>query len=77
MDDHAEQVRAELAQLAHDQMGRWERMDTGRARKAIAKHVAENEHVDLVFGGSIDGTNAMIALSRDARTLREYRLPVD
>jgi hypothetical protein len=52
-------------------------MDTGRARKAIAKHVAENEHVDLVFGGSIDGTNAMIALSRDARTLREYRLPVD
>jgi hypothetical protein len=63
MADDKEHVRADLKQLAHDQMGRWERMNSGRGRKAIADIVAEDEHVDLIFGAQIDGKDAALAFS--------------
>jgi hypothetical protein len=71
MEGREEQVRAELKQLGHEQMDSVERFATGAPRHAIAAQVAADEHVDRVFGCTIDGKTGMVALS-ERRLLASY-----
>jgi hypothetical protein len=62
-EDREEQVQADLKKLAHEQMGRFERFGIGAARRTLASNVAEDEHVDRVFGCYLHDKRGIAALS--------------
>lgn len=62
-----------LKDLAKQQMGRMERMTLSGALAGVAQNLATGERVDLLFGGQIDGKQAVVALT-DRRLLAAYGL---
>jgi hypothetical protein len=60
-----------LKGLAKQQMGRVERMALTGALAGLAQHLGADERVDLLFGGQIEGKQAVVALT-DRRLLAGY-----
>lgn len=60
-----------LKALAQAQMGRVERMGLWSPLAGLPAHLAEDERVDQLFGGQIDGKQAVVALT-DRRLLAVY-----